>query len=88
MIAFGRSTFSVPRLAKRTLQVLTAAGLTAGVFLAVIVINSFLTARGGFASGFDVWYAFIRRPDIVATMVLTAIVTTAYLYWERRSDKR
>ena len=88
MIALGRKTFSVPRIAKRTLQVVTAVGLTAGVSLLVILVNSLLMARGGFVPGFDAWYGFIRRPDIIATMVLTAAVTVGYLFWEKRSDKR
>ena len=88
MIALGRKSFSVPRIAKRTLQVLTAVGITAIVFLLVILVNSLLMAHGGFMPGFDVWYGFIRRPDIIATMVLTAVVTVAYLYWEKRNDKR
>jgi hypothetical protein len=83
MIAFGRQSFSVPRLAKRSLQVLTALGLTALAALLIIMANSFLTARGGLAAGFDVWLAFIRRPDIIGTMVLTAMVTIGYLYWDR-----
>lgn len=85
MIAFGRQTFSVPRLAKRALQVVTALGLTALAALVIIMANSFLTARGGLASGLDVWLAFIRRPDIIGTMILTAMVTIGYLYWDRHS---
>ena len=85
MIAIGRQTFSVPRLAKRAIQVMTALGLTALVSLAIIMANSFLTARGGVMAGFDLWLGFIRRPDIIGTMVLTAIVTIAYFYWDRDS---
>ena len=85
MIAFGRQSFSVPRLAKRSLQVLTALGLTALAALLIIMANSFLTARGGLTAGFDVWLAFIRRPDIIGTMILTAVVTIGYLYWDRDS---
>ena len=88
MIALGRASISVPRIAKRALQVLTAVGMTAMVALVVIVMNSLLMAHGGFVPGFDAWYGFIRRPDIIATMVLTAVVTVGYLFWEKRSDKR
>lgn len=88
MIALGQRTFSVPKLAKRALQILTALGLTALAALVIIMANSFLTARGGIAAGLDIWLAFIRRPDIIGTMVLTAIVTIAYLYWEKNAQKR
>lgn len=86
MIAFGRATFSVPRLAKRTLQVLTAVGLTALVSFLIIMANSLLLGRG-VTPGFDIWYAFIRRPEILGSIILTAAVTIGYLYWERRTDQ-
>lgn len=85
MISLGRASFSVPRLAKRALQVLTAAGLTAGAALFIIMANSLLLGRG-VTPGFDTWLVFIRRADIIGAIVLTAIVTIGYLYWDRRSD--
>jgi ABC-type sulfate transport system permease subunit len=85
MIAFGRASFSVPRLAKRALQVLTASGLTAMAALFIIMANSLLLGRG-VTPGFETWLAFIRRPDIVGAIVLTAIVTIGYLYWDKRSE--
>jgi hypothetical protein len=36
----------------------------------------------------DVWLAFINRPDIQGTMVLTAIVTVLFVYWQRDSERR
>lgn len=86
MIAVGRNTLAVPRLAKRALQVLTAVGLTALVALAVIAVNGMLIGRGGPIAGFNIWYAFITRPEIMGTTVLTAIVTTAYLFWTKPTD--
>ena len=85
MIAFGRSSYSVPRLAKRALQVLTAAGLTALAAFLIIMANSLLLGRG-VTPGFDIWLAFIRRPEIMGSILLTAIVTIGYLFWEKRSD--
>jgi uncharacterized membrane protein YhaH (DUF805 family) len=85
MIAVAGKAFSVPRLAKRALQILTAMGLTALVSLAIIVANSLLTAKGGSVAGFNTWLAFIQQPDVIGTMILTAVVTIAYLYWDRGS---
>lgn len=85
MIAFGRSSFSVPRIAKRALQVVTAAALTAFAALFIIMANSLLLGRG-VTPGLDTWLAFIRRPDIVGAIILTAIVTIGYLYWDKRSE--
>jgi len=88
MIAVGRSSFSVPRLMKRALEVAIATALTALMSLVIVVTNSMLTTKGGYAQGIDLWYQFIRRSDIFGTIVLTAIVTVSYLIWQRRQDKR
>jgi uncharacterized membrane protein YhaH (DUF805 family) len=85
MIDVAGKTLLIPRLAKRGLQVLTAMGLTALLTLAIIVANSMLTAKGGSASGFATWLAFIQRPEVIGTMLLTAIVTVFYLLWDKRS---
>lgn len=85
MIDVAGKAFSVPRLLKRTLQVLTAMGLTAIVTLVIIAANSMLTAKGGTVAGFNTWLGFIQRPEIIGTMVLTAVVTVLYLHWDRRS---
>ncbi len=83
MIDVAGKTVSVPRLAKRALQVLTAMGLTALLALVIIVANSMLTAKGGSIAGFNTWLGFIQRPEIIGTMVLTSVVTIAYLFWDK-----
>jgi uncharacterized PurR-regulated membrane protein YhhQ (DUF165 family) len=50
---------------------------------AVIAMNSLLMPRGGAMVGFKTWYAFISRPDILGTMILTALVTIAYVVWHQ-----
>ena len=47
-----------------------------------------LTARGGSVHGFNTWYAFILRPDILSTMVLTALVTIGYVMWQQGGRPR
>lgn len=80
---------TVPRLLKRTLQVALAVALTAAVMLVVVVGNGLLVGRGAtLQAGINVWLAFIKRPDILATMVLTAIVTVLLVYWQRGHEKK
>lgn len=87
-LAVGRSTFSVTRLTKRALQMVISAGLTAFSALVILMLNNVLTARSGFTQGFDAWYAFIRRSDILGTIILTAIVTVLFVYWQRDRERR
>lgn len=84
-LAIGRNTLSVPRMTKRALEVVIATGVTGLVSLVVLLLNNVLTGRGGWLNGFDVWLSFIRRPDILGTIVLTAICTVAFLQWQRDS---
>jgi ABC-type sulfate transport system permease subunit len=81
MLLFGRSTYSVPKATKRAFQVLVAVGVTALTILIVLSLNNVLTAHSGWRAGFDAWLAFIRRSDILGTMILTAAVTVISVYW-------
>lgn len=88
LIVAGKK-LSVPRLIKRVLQVAMAVALTAGVFLVVIVGNGFLVGRAtSLQAGVNAWLAFIKRPDILTTMVLTAFVTVLFVYWQRNQERR
>jgi len=73
---------------RKAVDVLTAIGLTAAVFFVIVVANSFLMARGSYIHGFNLWYSFILRPDILGTMVLTALVTMAYVFWKQGGRPR
>ena len=73
---------------QRVLDVVAAIALTAGVALVIVAVNAFLTSRGGPISGFRLWYAFIGRPDIMGTMILTALVTFGYVLWQERRRPR
>jgi branched-subunit amino acid transport protein len=89
LLALPGKKVSVPRVFKRTLQVALAGGLTAFVMLVVMVGNGLLTGRGASLQGaINVWLAFIKRPDIYATIILTAIVTVLLVYWQRDQEKR
>lgn len=80
---------SVPRVFKRTLQVAVAVALTATVALAILVGNALLVpGKSRSVQGWDLWLSFINRTDILATMVLTALVTVAFVYWQRGQERK
>jgi hypothetical protein len=79
---------SVPRLFKRLLQVTLAVALTSAVFFVMIAGNGFLVGRTTFQAGFNAWRGFIQRPDILTTMVLTAVVTVLLVYWQRDRERK
>jgi ABC-type sulfate transport system permease subunit len=87
-LAIGNSTFSVTRLTKRAMQVVISSALTAFAAFVILLLNNVLTARSGFSQGFDAWYAFIRRSDILGTIALTAMVTVLFIYWQRDRERR
>jgi branched-subunit amino acid transport protein len=88
LVVPGNKKVSVPRLLKRTLQVAIAVGLTALVALAIVVGNGFLQPHGRPQQAWDVWLAFIYRTDILTTMVLTAVVTVLFVYWQRDQERK
>lgn len=79
---------SVPRVLKRTLQIVIAVALTSLVALLILVGNNLLVPRGRTLQGWDVWLAFMNRTDILATMVLTALVTVSFVYWQRNHERK
>lgn len=87
-LAIGRNTISVPKFTKRTVEVAVATGLTALASFMILELNTVLTGRSGFSQGLDLWLSFIRRSDILGTIILTAIVTVAYINWQRESSNK
>ena len=79
---------TVPRPLKRSLQVSGAVVLTALAALALMMGSGLLQAKGTSVQVINVWLAFINRPDIQATMVLTALVTVLFVYWQRDTEGR
>jgi ABC-type sulfate transport system permease subunit len=72
----------MPPAMRKATDVLAAVGLTAAVFFVIVVVNAFLMSRGNYSHGFNLWYSFILRPDILGTIVLTAVVSNAYVFWK------
>ena len=77
----------MPPAMRKAIDVLTAVGLTSAVFFIIVVANAFLMARGSYTSGFNLWYSFILRPDILGTMILTATVTMLYVWFGKGSGR-
>lgn len=84
-LAIGRNMLSVPRFTKRALEVALATALTSAVALVILLLNTVLTARGGWISGVNIWLDFMRRPDILGTIILTAVCTVLFMNWQRDS---
>jgi len=87
LVVPGNKKLSVPRILKRGLQIAAAVALSAGVALAILIGSGLLVPRGRLLAGWDVWLAFINRTDILATMVLTALVTVWFVYWQRDHER-
>lgn len=68
-------------LFRKLIDVPVAVALTITVVLVIVVANSVLMARGTSLLGLKTWLAFIGRPDILGTMILTALVSAAYTFW-------
>ena len=89
LLVVSGKRLTVPRILKRTLQVALAVAFTAAVFLVVIVGNALIVGRQqSLQVGVNAWLAFIKRPDILATMVLTAFVTVMFVYWQRNQERK
>jgi len=84
----GKKT-AVPRVLKRLVQVAIAVVGSSAVFLVMIVGNGVLIGRGAaFQSGWSAWTAFIKRPDILGTMIVTSVVTVLVIYWMRDRERK
>ena len=75
-------------LMKKLADVAAAVGLTAAVFFVIVFTNDFLMSRGSYWTGVNKWLAFVQRPDILGTMILTAAVTFAYMFWQQTKRPR
>jgi hypothetical protein len=64
-----------------------AVALTAAILLLVIAGSGMLVRAGTLQGGFSAWLVFIRRPDIISTMAITAFVTVMLVYWQRDRER-
>ena len=77
----------MPPVMQRVFDVAIAIALTAAVVFVIVAGNNLLMPRGGVAAGFKAWYAFMARPEIISMMILTALVTFAYMFWQQRRGR-
>ena len=87
MLVMPGKKMPVPKAVKRTIQVAGAVAATAGVALVLMLGSGLLQGRSTSAQAWYVWLSFINRPDIHATMVLTALVTVLFVYWQRDQER-
>lgn len=78
----------MPLIVRNVLDVLIAVAMTAAVAFVIVVSSHFLVARGSSLQGILAWLTFIRRPDIIGTMMLTALVTFGYVFWQRHRIRK
>jgi hypothetical protein len=78
----------VPRFVKRAVQVAVSVGLTLFVVLVIQVGDGLLSGKVSLPAASASWLAFIRRPDILTVMTLTALVTVLFVYWQRAREKK
>jgi hypothetical protein len=88
-LVMGSKRMGMPRFAKRLVQAGLGAALTAAIFLVVMVGNGLLVGqRRSLEAGFNLWLAFVQRPEIYTTIGITALVTMLLLYWQRDQERR
>ncbi len=78
---------SVSPLVKRAVQVAAGAALGAVTIGVVMVLNGLLSGRGSVWQWVNYWLAFIQRPEIMVTMLLTALTTVLFVYWQRDKER-
>jgi len=55
----------------------------------VIAGSRFLVGpQSSLQAGFTAWLTFVRRPEILTTIVLTAVVSVLLLYWQRDKERK
>jgi ABC-type sulfate transport system permease subunit len=77
----------LPPILKRLLDAAIAIGLTMALVLVMVVISNLLVARSNSWAGFKLWYTFMSRPDILGTIILTALVSMGYVFWQQQGNR-
>jgi uncharacterized membrane protein len=87
MLVMPGKKFSVSKAIKRAVQAACGAAASAGVIGFLMVTNGLLTGRGTTMQWVNVWLNFVKRGDILATMLLTAATTVIFVYWQRDKER-
>lgn len=62
--------------------------VSAAISLAIIAASNSLVAKATFWKSYQVWLAFVSRPDIIATTLLAIAVTMAVAAYQQSRGKR
>lgn len=87
MLVMPGKKISVTRLVKQAAQITSGVALSAAAIGLVMVVNGLLSGRGTTMYWLNIWLAFIKRGDILATMILTALTTVLFVYWQRDKER-
>ena len=87
MLVLPGRKMSVPRVAKRSVQIALGVGLTAALVLVLMMGNGYLVGAASWTGDINMWLAFIKRSDILMTMILTASVTVLLVDWQRDKER-
>jgi ABC-type Mn2+/Zn2+ transport system permease subunit len=87
LVVPGRK-MSVARPLKRAIQIAGALALTSLIAFIAVYISTAYTPRGGAQQSLVQWLLIVKRPDIQATAILTAIVSVLFVYWQRDKEKQ
>ena len=89
VVVIAGKKLTVPRVLKRAFEIAVSVGLTLFVVLVIQVGDALLSGRvTSLQAAMANWLAFIRRPDILMIMALTATVTVALIHWHRDRERR
>lgn len=88
LVVAGRR-MTVPRLLKRSIQIALALLLSSLVLFVIMVANGMLSGKQpSIQAGVTAWLAFIKRPEIQLTGIITAVVSVMFVYWQRNQERR
>ena len=87
MLVLPGKRLSVVKPIKRTFQASAGVALTCALILVLVLGNGLLMSKGTTSQALNIWLAFIKRSNILATMFLTAAVTVLFVYWQRDREK-
>jgi hypothetical protein len=89
VLVLAGKKLTVPRVLKRAIQVAVSVGLTLLVVLVIQVGDGLLAGRtSSLQTATASWLGFVRRPDVLAIMFLTALVTVLFVYWQRDQERK
>ena len=89
LLVLAGKKWRVPRIVKRTFQVAVSTALTLLLVLFLQVGGSLLAGRASSVQAATTdWLAFIKRPDILTVVTLTALVTVLFVYRQRDQERK